>query len=810
MRVQNATLNNAIPYVLQYNPTKFGLNNGCPMKKNYYTLISLSILTALYTADSAADLNQQCLLGVPHFTGEVVSGDPNDQPVYIEADKAEINQPSSALYQGNVDIKQGNRHLKSAAVEVQQSGEGGNVQRYAFARGGFDYRDNQINLLGSDAKIHLNSKDTDIQHADYQFVDRQGRGSAKSVELREDYRLMKNATFTSCLPNDNAWSIYASEMRQHVKEEYAEMWHARFRVHGVPVFYTPYFQLPIGDRRRSGLLVPTAGHSSRDGYFYAQPVYWNIAPNYDATIAPKYMSKRGWQLNGEFRYLTPLGEGKIAGEYLGNDRLTDYTAENRKRHLLHWLHSSSFLENWRLNVDYTRVSDKRYFTDFDSEYGSSTDGYADQKARIAYYQPNYNLAISAKQFQIFDEVAIGPYRTLPQIDFNYYKNNLWNNLDFKLFSQAARFDNDSIQMPKAWRFHLEPGLNKTLSNRYGSINFETKLYATHYQQKNGRIVSDDEKVERSVTRVLPQFKVELQTVLASNKTLFNGYTQTLEPRVQYLYRPYKNQGNIGPKNPQYLGFGYDSTLLQQDYFSLFRDRRYSGLDRIASANQVTLGGTTRFFDVEKEERFNFSIGQTFYLKPSRIDDNPNNKTSGASSSWALESNWKISDQWRWRASYQYDPQLKQVSLANTGLEWNPQKENLIQLTYRYASQRYIDQNLDVGANRYNQDIKQLGVQAAWEITDNWAVVGRYYQDLALKKPVEQYLGVQYNSCCWSIGVGARRYVTSRQNQKYDEIFYDNSIGVTFQLRGFGNDHKNGIEELLKRGKLPYLQAFSLY
>ena len=781
------------------------------MKKNTYTLISLSILTALYSTESMADLAKQCLYGVPHFTGEVVSGNPNDLPVYIEADQAEITQPRSGIYKGRVDVKQGNRHLQSAEVEVQQQGSGDNVQRYAFARGGFDYRDNQINLLGDDAKIHLNTKDTDVRNAHYQLVDRQGRGSAESVELRDDYRVMKNATFTSCLQDDHSWSIYADEMRQHVKEEYAEMWHARFKVQGVPVFYTPYLQLPIGDRRRSGLLIPTLGHGSRDGYFYAQPVYWNIAPNLDATLTPKYMSRRGWQLNSEFRYLTTLGEGQVAGEYLGDDRLKDYDSENRKRHLFYWKHNAAFARDWRLDLNYTKVSDKRYFNDFDSAYGSSTDGYADQTGRIAYYQPNYNIAMFVKQFQIFDEVVIGPYRALPQIDFNYYQNGLFGNkVDFKLFSQAVRFDNDSAQMPTAWRFHGEPSVNTTLSNRYGSMNLEAKLYATQYQQKKGR--SDKaEDVELSVNRILPQLKIDLQSVLASNQTFISGYTQTLEPRAQYLFRPYKDQSNIGSKlNSQYLGFGYDSSLLQQDYFSLFNSRRYSGLDRIASANQVTLGGTSRFFDENKEERFNIAVGQTYYLEPSRIDENRDNRTEGSSSSWAIEANWKINDLMRWRGGYQYDPQLGQVSLANTGIEYNPTKNNVVQLNYRYASKEYINQNLTAEANRYNQDIKQLGVQVGWELSDHWAIAGRYYQDLALKKPVEQYLGVQYNTCCWSVGVGARRYVTSRQNQKNDDIFYDHGIGVTFELRGFSHDHKTGIENMMKKGKLPYLQAFSLY
>ncbi|TGY48696.1 LPS assembly protein LptD [Rodentibacter caecimuris] len=776
-----------------------------------YTLISLSILTALYSQTALADLRSQCLLGVPTFSGEVVSGNPNDLPVYIEADDAEINQPTSAIYKGNADLKQGNRHLIADSVEVKQTGEGKALQRFAYVRGGFDYKDDQINMLGQNADFNLESKDGNVTEADYQLVGRQGRGKAQEIELRNNTRVMKNATFTSCLPNDNAWAVDASEIRQYIKEEYAEMWHARFKVLGVPVFYTPYLQLPIGDRRRSGLLIPSAGSSSRDGYWYSQPIYWNIAPNYDATIIPKYMSHRGWQLNGEFRYLTPVGEGKVAGEYLARDRYDEYYGENRKRHLFYWNHSSSFLQNWRLNIDYTRVSDKRYFTDFTSDYGSSTDGYANQYARIAYYQPNYNFAISARQFQIFDEVDIGPYRAMPQIDFNYYKNDLANGwLDFKLFSQAVRFDNDSSLMPTAWRFHLEPSLATAMSNKYGSLNIETKLYATHYQQKKGKGAGAEE-VESRVNRVIPQIKVDLQTVLARDTTFLKDYTQTFEPRVQYLYRPYRNQSNIGSsRTNDYLGYGYDSSLVQQDYYSLFRDRRYSGLDRIASANQVTLGGTTRFYDRHSTERFNFSAGQTYHLTDSRIDSDPANSTQRSSSSWALESNWKLNDNWNWHGSYQYDTQLKKTSLVNTSIEYNPERNNLIQLNYRYASQAYIDQNLGRSANAYNQDIKQLGLVAAWEVTDNWAVVGKYYQDLALKKPVEQYLGVQYNSCCWAVGVGARRHVTSRQNQGQDEVLYDNSIGVTFELRGLGtNDHQSGIQDMLKKGKLPYIKAYSL-
>ncbi|VEI44931.1 LPS assembly outer membrane complex protein LptD [Actinobacillus equuli] len=292
------------------------------------------------------------------------------------------------------------------------------------------------------------------------------------------------------MPNDNAWSIEGNEMIQHVDEEYAEIWHARFKVLGMPVFYSPYLQFPIGDRRRSGLLIPSFSRSSKDGFTYSQPFYWNIAPNMDATITPTYYSRRGWQISPEYRYLTQLGQGVIAGEYLGKDRLDEYKPDDndRKRYLMHWRHNMSFLTDWRLYVDYTKVSDKRYFSDFDSEHGSSTDGYATQQFKLGYYQPNYNLSISGKKFQIFDNPSIGPYRVLPQIDFNYYKDNLVKGSNFKLFAQAARFENDSTLMPKAWRFHVEPTLNFPFANRYGSLNFETKLYATHYIQEKGTVI----------------------------------------------------------------------------------------------------------------------------------------------------------------------------------------------------------------------------------------------------------------------------------------------------------------------------------
>ncbi|NBI41360.1 LPS assembly protein LptD [[Haemophilus] felis] len=773
------------------------------MKKNFYISALTSIGIGLYSQFSFANLQTQCLSSVPQFTGESNEGNLNELPIYIYANQAEAGS-SYAKYSGNVEVQQGSRYLSAEQLEVVEQDS---TQRVAFAPQGFRYSDHQIELKGKSAEVNLNNRNSSVSGASYHLVGRQGRGEAVSINSNSTERVMHNATFTSCLQNDDSWSIQASEIRQDIEGEYAEMWNARFKIYGVPVFYTPYLQLPIGDRRRSGLLIPKVGRSSRHGYYYAQPIYWNIAPNADFTFTPKFMSKRGWQFNGEARYLTKLGEGVIVSEYMHHDRLKNHLDDDFSRYLFYWKHNTSLSENWRLELDYTKVSDTAYFDDFQSEYGNSTDGYAVQYGKVAYHQPNYNIALSVKQFQVFGDVNEAPYRVIPQLDINYYKNNIANLVDFKVFAQATRFENKNPMMPRASRFHIEPALSLPLSNRYGSLNLETKLYATKYYQQSGNDPRA-EQVKRSVSRVLPQVKVELQTSLTSPNTFISGYTQTLEPRIQYLYRPYKNQSAIGSSAATDY-FGYDSSLLQQDYLALFSDRRYAGLDRIASANQATVGVTTRFYDGKGEERFNLSAGQIYYMKDARIDDSADNSSQGNSSSWSLESNWKLNDNIYWRGSLQYDTRLNEMSLANFALEYQVNNHNLVQLSYRYVNQNYIAQNLSRKTNGEAQDIKQLGIVTAWELNDYWSVVARHYQDLSLDKPLEQYLGLEYHTCCWAVNFGARRGVASRPNQRNNEIFYDRSFTINFELRGLSPSmHYNNIEKMLSSGKLPYLKTLA--
>ena len=775
------------------------------MKKRIPTLLATMIASALYSQQGmAADLASQCMLGVPSYDHPLVKGETNDLPVTINADHAKGNYPDDAVFTGNVDINQGNSRLQADEVQLHQKQPEGQTApvRTVDALGNVHYDDNQVILKGPKAWSNLNTKDTNVWEGDYQMVGRQGRGTADLMKQRGEnrYTILENGTFTSCLPGSNTWSVVGSEVIQDREEEVAEIWNARFKVGPVPVFYSPYLQLPIGDKRRSGFLIPNARYSTKNYFEFYLPYYWNIAPNMDATITPHYMHRRGgimWE--NEFRYLTKAGAGLMELDYLPSDKV--YSDEhpdddNSRRWMFYWRHAGVLDQVWRFNVDYTKVSDPNYFNDFDSKYGSSTDGYATQKFSVGYAVQNFDATVSTKQFQVFDRNNSNSYSAEPQLDVNFYQNDV-GPFDTRIYGQAVNFVNTNSNRPEATRLHLEPTINLPLSNGWGSLNTEAKLLATHYQQKN----VENTQYDDSVNRTMPQFKVDGKMVFERDMDWSAGYTQTLEPRAQYLYVPYRDQSNI---------YNYDSSLLQSDYSGLFRDRTYGGLDRIASANQVTTGLTSRVYDESAIERFNVSIGQIYYFTESRTGDDTTtwqNDDNTGSLVWAGDTYLRLTDRWGLRGGIQYDKRLDNISTSSTTLEYRRDQDRLVQLSYRYASPEYIQATLPSNystSEQYKNGISQVGGVASWPIADRWSVVGAYYFDTNSHKPADQMLGVQYNSCCYAIRVGYERKLNGWDNEgAKDHAVYDNVIGFNIELRGLSSNYGLGTQQMLRSNILPY-------
>ncbi len=788
------------------------------MKKRIPTLLATLIGSALYSQQGlAADLASQCMLGVPSYNRPLIEGDTNNLPVTINADHAKGDYPDNAVFTGNVDIQQGNSRLQSDEVQLHQKQVEGQPDpiRTVDALGNVHYDDNQVILKGPKAWSNLNTKDTNVWEGDYQMVDRQGRGTADVMKQRGNnrYTILDNGTFTSCLPGSNTWSVVGSEVIQDREEQVAEIWNARFKLGPVPVFYSPYLQLPIGDKRRSGFLIPNAKYSTTNYFEFSLPYYWNIAPNFDATITPHYIDKRGgiqWQ--NEFRYLTQAGAGIMEFDYLPSD--DEYKnesgvqpGESDRRWLFYWRHSGVMDQVWRFNVDYTKVSDDKYFNDFTSQYGSSTDGYATQKFSVGYAVQNFDATISTKQFQVFDSQRTrNSYRAEPQLDVNYYQNDV-GPFDTRIYGQAVKFTNVNENLPEATRLHVEPTISLPLSNGWASLNTEAKVMATHYQQTNldeyryyvrnsATSLAAANKLDGTVNRTLPQFKMDGKLIFDRDMDSVAGWTQTLEPRAQYLYVPYKDQSNIN---------NYDSSLLQSDYNGLFRDRTYGGLDRIASANQVTTGLTSRIYDDASIERFNVSAGQIYYFTQSRTgDDNINwekDKQTG-SVVWAGDTYWRVTDRWNLRGGLQYDARLDNVATGNGVIEYRRDADRMVQLNYRYASPEYIQATLPsfATASQYKKGISQVGMTASWPVVDRWSVVGAYYYDTNAQQVADSLLAVQYSSCCYAIRVGYERKINGWED---NQSKYDNVFGFNIELRGLSSNYGLGTQQMLRSNTLPY-------
>jgi len=779
------------------------------MKKRIPTLLATMIGSALYSQQGlAADLASQCMLGVPSYNRPLVEGDTNSLPVTITADSSKGTYPDNATFTGNVDINQGNSRLQADEVQLHQKQPEGAVEpvRTVDALGNVHYDDNQVILKGPKAWSNLNTKDTNVWEGDYQMVGRQGRGKADLMKQRGEnrYTILENGSFTSCLPGSNTWSVVGSEVIHDREEQVAEIWNARFKLGPVPVFYSPYLQLPVGDKRRSGFLIPNAKYSTSNYFEFYLPYYWNIAPNMDATITPHYIHKRGnimWE--NEFRYLTQAGAGLMELDYLPSDKVfqDEHPTEGDKhRWLFYWQHAGVMDQVWRFNVDYTKVSDSSYFNDFSSKYGSSTDGYATQKFSVGYAVQNFDATVSTKQFQVFSDQSTPTYGAEPQLDVNWYQNNV-GPFDTRVYAQAVHFVNTDSDMPEATRVHLEPTINLPWSNDWASLNTEAKLMATHYQQKNvdNYNTTNNAHLEESVNRTLPQFKMDGKLIFERDMGLLaDGYTQTLEPRMQYLYVPYRDQSKIQ---------NYDSSLLQSDYSGLFRDRTYGGLDRIASANQLTTGVTTRVYDDAAVERFNVSVGQIYYFTESRTgDDNINwekdNKTG--SLVWAGDTYWRMTDRWGLRGGVQYDTRLDNIATSSAAIEYRRDEDRMVQLTYRYASPEYIQATLPsyAGAEQYKDGISQVGGAASWPIADRWSIVGAYYFDTNANKPADQMVGLQYNSCCYALRVGYERKLNGWDTVN-NQSKYDNVIGFNVELRGLSSNYGLGTHQMLRSNILPY-------
>lgn len=767
-------------------------------------------------------LDGLCYDYVPKVEKLAPGKDANAQPVEVDADRLEAKQGGTAVYQGDVKVRQGVRKFDSDYAELDQK------SRDVIAIGNIYYNDGQITVTSDKTlKSNLDTKNSELEEGKYQVHGSPVRGSADRVTMTNNNQniTLEGAQYTTCPPGQEVWTLKAGSIDIDQTEVFGEAWNASLWLYDYPVFYFPYINFPIKDERKTGLLYPGYTQSSKNGMDITQPFYWNIAPNYDATITSRFMDRRGLMEQVEFRYMPdPAHAGSLYFENLADDKQYDETPSlNEKlsdghRYLLNARHTSLFADNaMRVSVDYTKVRDRdyNYFNDFSPKVGTQVENQLQQSLMAGYFQPNWNLNTEVRTYQILLASAQQPHELMPRINHNYYHQGNWYDLAWN--TEVTRFGYNNTQASAqnlgdaytGTRVYTAPTLTMPLIDEAGYyLDSQYKLMYTRYDQEvpdnmsstftkrftpeGASGVTLDEGI---ITRTLPSFRLKGGMTFERNQDWFGGNAnQTLEPEFQYLYVPYKDQDNIGV---------YDSTTMRQDYYSLFSDRRYAGLDRISDSNRVSLGVTTRVYDQAGDERIRLAVAQAFDFVAPRVKLYPSESlATNTRSPLSFEGDAKINEQWFAHAGAQYDMDQSEISSANSALEYR--REKLIsQLNYRFVR----NANYDLSNTNQVADLNQVGMLLTTPLNDQWHLYGGYYHDLDQGVKVDRKVGLKYDSCCWSINFNLE-WVNTPDNVTMRPTS-ERSLGIQFEMKGLGSVGTGSKGTSLDTEALPYIRPFNL-
>lgn len=713
-----------------------------------------------------------------------------DTDIVIISDDSSASFEDKAHFRGDVSFSQGTRHIAADEAILDQR------KQQLNANGNLIFKDELFTITADSLQAQMSSSSANLEGAEYWLNGQQIHGDAKRLQITSDNNLILSGTnFTTCPPGDESWLLEADMIKIDSEEEWGEIWNAKLRIADVPILYIPYMTIPVSDKRKSGFLFPEFSTSTTNGLQFSVPYYWNIAPEYDLSFTPDIMSSRGLFAKTEFRYLAGEQQnGQMNVEYLGNDRKL---FNNPDRYLYHWSHQGALDENWRVRANYTDVSDNNYFNDLNSDVNRSTDNQLSRIGEASYFEKNWDFNMRVQDIKVLGEDEL-PYQVMPQLNFNYRQTDFFNSIDFNFNSELTNFRHQQDEYSTATRLHMVPSLTLPIQGPAGSLTSEVKLMQTQYWQQ---LTDLDTDYDESVSRTIPQVRVLGQINFERPTTMFDSLSrQTLEPQFQYLYVGYEDQTNIGI---------YDTAQLQEDYFGLFRDRRYSGLDRIADANQLTLGFTTRLFDELNHEKFKFSLGQTLYFDESKVlNENQRLQETESTSILAAELDAQLYKDWFISGSVQHDTENGKNKKNEVALDFRPSNDKLLQFSYRY-----VPDLLNTNTND-RVSISQAGLRTSWPISDDLYFVGNWYYDLNESRSVETYTGVQYESCCWAIRLSYHYRIKTNYDDDLSESIdgreeFDKGIYLNFVIKGLGGSGPLGVEDMLNEGLFNYRKPLYL-
>jgi LPS-assembly protein len=596
------------------------------------------------------------------------------------------------------------------------------------------------------------------------------RGTAQEVEFRgKDLYRMKKATYTTCEPGRNDWTLEAEELDLNYETDEGTAKHPRLRFFDTTILAAPFAFFPLENSRKSGLLSPYYAHSNTRGLEFGIPYYWNIAPEYDYTLTPIYMTKRGLMLKNEGRYINPTYRGEARVEYMPGD-----TELKRERHGISWQHTQNWASSGTgLVIDYNRVSDDRYFVDLASQVRQSSIGNLQQDAYVTKggalfgSSVNYGAMFRVQKFQTLQDPnapITPPYHRVPQINFTPYKNDIGGFLDATAPSEYVRFTHPTLV--EGSRITTNPTVSAPLLTPGWFVTPRAGLRTVQYGLQNtGPGVATSPRIS------IPWASMDAGLIYDRETRWFGeNLTQTLEPRLYYVYVPYRNQ-DAAPI--------FDTGLADFNFAQLFSENRFGGGDRFGDANQLTAAATTRFLQANGQEAFRATFGQRFYFADERVALTPGAplRTFGHSD-YLASIGGRVFRHVTFDTTAQYNPRDHRPERYTASARYSPEVAKVISASYRY--------NRDPAA-----PVKQIDVSGQWPVRAGWYAVGRYNYSILDKRLVDGVAALEYNAGCWVFRAAMQRIQAAAQVT---------STAVYFQLvfTGAGELGTDEVLTLLRR------------
>ena len=756
----------------------------------------------------------------PERTDAEADVDPEQASILGSADNSETEKQSRVTLTENVRLTQGRRSISTDVFTLnKESSE-------AELTGNIQMREPGMLVRAEKARMNLQSGDGRLDNAEFVLYETRVHGRAESLEKFGDRVIVLNGgDLTSCEPGDNTWAIKGSNITIHNDKRYGTAKHMRLEVKDIPIAYAPYFRFPVGPDRLTGFLFPSMSLGSDGLDDIEVPFYWNIAPQMDATITPRYLQDHGYMVSTEVRHMSVNFDTILDGSFLSNDR--DGLSERLREQLENgeieeeeaykyrgedrWQYNLSQKggrnQRWSTEIDYTELSDTDYIRDIDrSAVDLNREAYVRQKLLTSYSGKNWQLSAKAEQLQLLTETQL-PYRELPRVNANgQYRYGDWV-MDLRnevtSFSLNDHYDKpiDNILLGERLRTDYGLGWDKEFTAGFFKPRFGIKSLSYQLEAPNLQETSDDAPSFNT-----PQGSLDTGLYFERNKTFFgSGFTQTLEPRAFYLYRDYEDQSDLFDLTPNGRDVNFDTSVLPLTYQQLFRDSRFSGGDRLDDTNQITFGLTSRFIDDSNGvERLRLGIGQITYFEDRQVSltttEDELTRNEDTSSMLAGLVAGQIGEYLRFTNDITYDQYESQLHALSTSIRYMDDKYRIFNLGYRFSRDRQSLSPINP-VPLHGEDLNQVDITTLWPIASQWALIARANYDFNYEAELDAFVGFEYDDCCYRVRMVARRWIefdlTSDFLETLDEDDYDQGIFVEIQLKGIGSMSKR-ISKLLDK------------